>query len=69
MDVEIPYTNTGPATTNILAPTPITYPSLLNSIAGETIEFAKARYWHNGTGACISSYVIINIKPGLKVLL
>ena len=35
------YTNTGPATVNILLPTPITYPSDLYSIAGETIEFAK----------------------------
>ena len=41
IEVEIPYTNTGPATVNILAPTPITYPSDLNSIAGATIEFAK----------------------------
>ena len=34
-------TITGPATVNILPPTPITYPSDLYSIAGETIEFAK----------------------------
>ena len=39
--VEIPYTKTGPAIVNIFAPTPITYPSDLYSIAGETIEFAK----------------------------
>ena len=32
---------TGPATVNIFAPTPITYPSDLYSIAGETIEFAN----------------------------
>ena len=37
----MPKTNTGPATVNIFAPTPITYPSDLYSIAGETIEFAK----------------------------
>ena len=41
MDDEIPYTNTGPAILNKFAPTPITYPSFLNSIAGDTIEFAK----------------------------
>ena len=41
MLVEIPYTSTGPATVNIFAPTPITYPSDLYSIAGETIEFAN----------------------------
>ena len=38
---DIPKTSTGPATVNILAPTPIIYPSDLYSIAGETIEFAK----------------------------
>lgn len=37
----MPYTNTGPAITNILTPKPRTKPSLLNSIAGEAIEFAK----------------------------
>ena len=37
----MPYTRTGPATVNILAPTPITYPSDLYSIAGDTIELAK----------------------------
>jgi len=41
MDVEIPYTRTGPAIKNILLPTPNTNPSFLYSIAGETIEFAK----------------------------
>ena len=41
MDDETPYTNTGPAILNKLAPTPITYPSFLNSMAGDTIEFAK----------------------------
>ena len=40
-DADTPYTITGPAMVNILAPTPITYPSDLYSIAGETIEFAK----------------------------
>ena len=37
----IPKTKTGPATVNIFPPTPITYPSDLYSIAGETIELAK----------------------------
>ncbi len=32
---------TGPAILNILAPTPSTNPSALNSIAGDTTEFAK----------------------------
>lgn len=41
MDDETPYTNTGPAILNKFAPTPVTYPSFLNSIAGDTIEFAK----------------------------
>ena len=41
MEVEIPNTRTGPATVNILLPTPITYPSDLYSIAGETMELAK----------------------------
>lgn len=40
-EAEIPNTRTGPATVNILPPTPITYPSDLYSIAGDTIEFAN----------------------------
>ena len=40
-DEQIPNTSTGPATVNIFPPTPITYPSDLYSIAGETTEFAK----------------------------
>lgn len=40
-EAEIPKTRTGPATVNIFAPTPITYPSDLYSIAGETMELAK----------------------------
>ena len=36
-----PKTSTGPATVNIFPPTPITYPSDLYSIAGDTIEFAN----------------------------
>ena len=32
---------TGPAILNILAPTPKTKPSFLNSIAGDTTAFAK----------------------------
>ena len=39
--MDIPKTKTGPATVNILPPTPMTYPSDLYSIAGETIELAK----------------------------
>ena len=41
MDDDIPNTSTGPATVNIFAPTPITYPSVLYSIDGEIIEFAN----------------------------
>ena len=41
IDADIPKTNTGPATVNIFPPTPITYPSDLYSIAGDTIEFAN----------------------------
>ena len=41
IEVEIPNTRTGPATVNIFPPTPITYPSDLYSIAGETTEFAN----------------------------
>jgi len=37
----MPKTSTGPAIWNIFAPTPKTRPSLLNSIAGETMELAK----------------------------
>lgn len=37
----MPKTKTGPAIINILEPIPIIWPSLLNSIAGETIEFAN----------------------------
>ena len=40
-EAEIPNTKTGPATVNIFPPTPITYPSDLYSIAGETIELAN----------------------------
>ena len=32
MDEEIPYTKTGPAILNRFAPTPVTYPSFLNSM-------------------------------------
>ena len=38
---EMPYTSTGPAITNSFAPRPRISPSLLNSIAGETMAFAK----------------------------
>ena len=41
MELDIPYTSTGPAIVNIFAPTPIIYPSDLYSIAGEMIEFAN----------------------------
>ena len=41
IELVIPYTNTGPATLNILLPRPRIKPSLLNSIAGDTILFAK----------------------------
>ena len=41
IEEDIPYTNTGPATVNIFAPSPIISPSVLNSIAGEAMEFAK----------------------------
>ena len=37
----MPNTKTGPATVNILAPSPVINPSLLNSMAGDTMEFAK----------------------------
>ena len=37
----MPYTSTGPAIWKSFAPTPKTKPSLLNSIAGDAIEFAK----------------------------
>ena len=37
----MPYTITGPAMMNIFAPTPVTSPSLRNSMAGETTAFAK----------------------------
>ena len=39
--VKIPYKITGPAMVNILAPTPRTNPSLLNSSAGDTMAFAN----------------------------
>ena len=41
IDVKVPYTITGPAIRNIFADIPKTIPSFLNSIAGETTEFAK----------------------------
>ena len=37
----MPYTSTGPAIMNILAPKPVTRPSLLNSMAGEATALAK----------------------------
>ena len=40
-EAEMPNTRTGPATVNIFPPTPITQPSDLYSIAGETIELAN----------------------------
>ena len=36
-----PYESTGPAIENILTPTPKIKPSGRNSIAGDTMEFAK----------------------------
>lgn len=41
MAEKIPYAITGPAILKMLAPVPIIRPSLLNSRAGETTEFAK----------------------------
>ena len=41
IEADIPKTRTGPATVNIFPPTPMTYPSDLYSIAGETIELAN----------------------------
>lgn len=38
-DVNTPYSITGPATMNILAPRPVTNPSFLNSMAGDVTEF------------------------------
>ena len=40
-EADTPYTITGPAMMNILAPKPVIKPSVLNSIAGELIAFAK----------------------------
>ena len=40
-DALMPYTSTGPAMANILAPMPRISPSLLNSSAGETMALAK----------------------------
>lgn len=37
----MPNTSTGPAILNIFAPMPNTCPSVLNSIAGDTMEFAN----------------------------
>ena len=37
----MPKSMTGPATVNILAPTPKTYPSLAESIASDTTAFAN----------------------------
>ena len=37
----IPNTMTGPAMVNIFAAIPVTNPSLLNSMAGATTEFAN----------------------------
>ena len=59
--VEIPYTNTGPATVNIFAPTPITYPSDLYSIAGDTIEFANPVIGTKEPGTCKLTYFIETI--------
>ena len=39
--MEQPYTITGPARLNIFAPVPRILPSVLNSTAGDTTEFAK----------------------------
>ena len=41
IETDMPNTRTGPAITNIFAAIPSTKPSLLNSMAGDTIEFAK----------------------------
>ena len=58
MEADIPYTSTGPATVNIFAPTPITYPSDLYSIAGETIELANPVIGTSEPSSCKFSYLI-----------
>ena len=40
-DASVPNTITGPATVNILAAMPVTNPSLLKSMAGDTTALAK----------------------------
>ena len=61
MEAEIPNTSTGPATVNIFPPTPITYPSDLYSMAGETIEFAKPVIGISDPGSCKFAYPIKDI--------
>ena len=61
-DAEIPNTKTGPATVNIFPPTPITYPSDLYSIAGDTIEFANPVIGTKEPGTSKFSDLIKNIK-------
>ena len=60
----MPKTSTGPETTNIFAPRPVTKPSLLNSSAGETIEFAKPVI---GTSVpAPACYVVIHAEGGQR---
>lgn len=58
MEADIPNTSTGPATVNIFAPTPITYPSDLYSMAGETIELANPVIGTSEPSPCKFSYLI-----------
>ena len=41
IEAEVPYNITGPHIIKIFAPSPKIHPSDLNSIAGDTTEFAK----------------------------
>lgn len=68
-DEVIPKTKTGPAIVNILAPIPITCPSLLNSIAGATMELENPVI---GTSVpapayfAILSYTLMAVKKAAK---
>ena len=46
---------------NIFAPSPSTYPSDLNSIAGEAISVGEARNGDQGTGAGMLGDIVVDV--------
>ena len=60
----MPYTSTGPAMVNSFAAIPKINPSLLNSIAGDTMALAKPVNRNDGACAGVFCQFIIQMQTG-----